>query len=120
MKFPMDSQEIINQFERESGEKITEDILEVFNLSIDFINGFYEKSIEETIKGVKSIKPPIDKQQILQSVNFMFEESGDILTDEIKRLFEEVIDLGIAAYKQGEIDGYNKALNVASHNCKLV
>lgn len=119
MKLPMDSQEIINQFERENGEKVTGDILELFNLSIDFINGFYEKSMEKTIKGVKSIKPLIDKQQILQSVNFMFEESGDVFTDKQRVLFEEVIDLSISAYKQGEIDGYNKALNTASKNCKL-
>lgn len=119
MKLPMDSQEIINQFERESGEKVTGDILELFNLSIDFINGFYEKSMEKTIKGVKSIKAPIDKQQILQSVNFMFEDSGDILTNSRKRLLEEIIELSITAYKQGEIDGYNKALNTASYNCKL-
>lgn len=119
MKLPMNSQEIINQFEKESGEKITGDILELFNLSIDFINGFYEKSMEKTIKGVKSIKSTIDKQQILQSVNFMFEESGDVFTDENKRLFEVIIDMGITAYKQGEIDGYNKALNTASLNCKL-
>ena len=117
MKFPMDAQQIISQFEKENGEKANQNALNFFGIAAKILNETYT----EGAKGEKGSLFPISKDGIPLVVDLMFSDDpiDSENTDELKEWFICFLNLGNDIYKQGQIDGYNKALDTAVINSKL-
>lgn len=117
MKFPMDAQQVINQFEKENGESTEQGTLDLLSIAVKVLNKTYESSKS----GERSSLFPINKDKIPEVVGLIFNEypTDSENKAELKDWFNYFIDLGNDAYKQGQIDGYNKALDTAVINSKL-
>lgn len=117
MKFPMDAQQIINQYEKENEKKAKPSTFYLLSVMVEVLNKTYEKGKS----GEWQNTFPINKDKIPEVVNLMFNEypTDSKNAAELKEWFIYFLNLGNDVYKQGQVDGYNKALNEAATNCKL-